>query len=753
MKLSLSRRSPLRSRAACVALTAAVVGLLPLLATPQASWAAPSWGAVETLVQAPTYANRPKDSILLTAPDGNQTVVWERSDGGFERVEAASRTVGGDWSTPEFISPAGMHANLRDAVVAPNGAVTALWTRSDGTYQRLESARRTPTGWGAPVWVSPSEPGQVSDTHATVDANGTVTAVWKYGNTGLKSKVSGTDPDGNLEWTGLATLTSSGSITHWDALSYGDGKAVVVFDISGNTLPIRATTRNADGSWQAPTAVGSITAEITYPRLAVDAAGTVTAVWAQGTDAANDWAIRSATRPEGGAWGAVDTLHTDPTATALYVDDLVVDDTGAATAVWRSYFNTSGGIYELWTAYRPAAGSWGAATHLTAGDSTTLVGSSNPVSLAQDAAGNAALAWVEQLNGSNNIKAMTRDAGQAWGAPAYIAENPGGITGDFESYNRPTVAVNDAEMVLAYGRSDSNDFEHLMVTTRTSGGAWAAPVSRAGTLHALPDAILAAVDSLGNLTMLMEVRVAADVQTHALKSVSYVDKVIVVDPDITPPVATMTKPTTLIQLKPYVVGWDATDDDSGVASGDIRYRRATTGASFFLDEIEWMTEITAREATWTATINADGTTCFEARARDVAGNVGEWSAPRCTVRPFPATVWADSLRTGVWSNKTGVAGSFNNQYVQSSVAGSTLKSPNATFKRLGIVVTKCPSCGKVEVKVGSASYGVFNLQSDSVQKRKYIGVATFANLQTGTIKLIVKGDKQVRIEGMLASLR
>ncbi len=740
-------------RRAGLVLAAVVLALAPLTAAgPPGAWAAPTWGAVETLVQSTYAVGPPSAPTLVTADDGSQTAVWTRNDGSFIRVETSSRTVGGDWSAPEFISPEGFHTNLRGAVVAPNGAVTVLWTRLDGSYQRLESARRTPTGWGAPVWVSPAETGHVSDTHATVDDNGTVTAVWKYGVGTLKSKVSGTDPDGNLEWTGLATLTSSGTITAnaWDALSYGNGKAVVVLDSS--TLPFSATTRNADGSWPAPTAVGSVATPVTYPRLAVDASGTVTAAWAQGSDAGNDWAIRSATRPEGGAWGAVDTLHTDSTATALYVDDLVVDGAGAATAVWRAYFGSS--VYELWTGFRPAGGAWGEASHLTPGDSHTDIDSSAPVSIATDAAGNAALAWVHRLNGSENIKAMTRDAGQPWGAPAFIAENPGGMTGDFEDYNRPTVAVEDGEMALAYGRSDGSGFESLMVTTRSGGQSWAAPVSRAGTLHALPDTIRVAVDALGNITALINVRVQAASQTHAIQSVSYVDKVIVVDPDTTPPVATVTGPTTLIQVKPtFVVTWEATDDESGVASGDLRFQRAPTGANYYLDPTEWETEITDRTLTWTATINADGTTCFEARARDVAGNVGDWSAQRCIVRPFPATSWADSLRTGVWSNKTGITGAFNNQYVQSSLPGSTLKSPNATFKRLGIVVTKCPSCGKVEVKVGSTSYGVYNLQSDSVQKRKYIGVKTFANLQTATIKLIVKGDKQVRIEGLLASLR
>lgn len=294
----------------------------------------------------------------------------------------------------------------------------------------------------------------------------------------------------------------------------------------------------------------------------------------------------------------------------------------------------------------------------------------------------------------------------------------------------------------------------MLLVVRAAGQAWAAPVSRGGFLHALPDTIRTAVDHLGNITALINVRVQAAAQTHAIQSVSYVDKIIVVDPDTTPPVAEVTGPGTLIQLKPtFVVTWDATDDESGVASGDLRYVRAPTGANYYLNPTEWQTEITERQATWTATINADGTTCFEARARDVAGNVAqEWSAQRCIVRPFPATSWANSLRTGVWSNKTGVTGAFNKQYVQSSVPGSTLKSPNATFKRLGIVVTKCPTCGKVEVKIGSASYGVFNLQSDTVRKRKYIGVKTFANLKTSTIKLIVKGDKKVQIEGMVAAL-
>ncbi len=75
-----------------------------------------------------------------------------------------------------------------------------------------------------------------------------------------------------------------------------------------------------------------------------------------------------------------------------------------------------------------------------------------------------------------------------------------------------------------------------MVTTRTAGAAWATPVSRAGTLHALPDTVRLAVDDLGNITSLMNVRVPAPSQTHAIQSVSYVEEVIVVDPDITPPV-------------------------------------------------------------------------------------------------------------------------------------------------------------------------------------------------------------------------
>src|SRR5687767_10501354 len=99
MKLSSSRRI-------CVVLAAAGVGLLPLLTAPQPSWAAHSWGAVETLVQSTYAVGPPENATLLTAPDGNQTAVWTRNDGSTIRVEAASRTVGGDWSAPEFISPA-----------------------------------------------------------------------------------------------------------------------------------------------------------------------------------------------------------------------------------------------------------------------------------------------------------------------------------------------------------------------------------------------------------------------------------------------------------------------------------------------------------------------------------------------------------------------------------------------------------------------------------------------------------------------
>ncbi len=122
-----------------------------------------------------------------------------------------------------------------------------------------------------------------------------------------------------------------------------------------------------------------------------------------------------------------------------------------ATTVWRSYFDASQRLRAL-TVYRPAGAST-AATHLTRGQPTESLlfgaGLGRP-----GRPGNAALTWVHRLNGTEHIKAMTREAGQQWGAPAFIAENPGPTTGNFEDYNRPTVAVEDGEMALAYGRSD-----------------------------------------------------------------------------------------------------------------------------------------------------------------------------------------------------------------------------------------------------------------------------------------------------------
>lgn len=109
-------------------------------------------------------------------------------------------------------------------------------------------------------------------------------------------------------------------------------------------------------------------------------------------------------------------------------------------------------------------------------------------------------------------------------------------------------------------------------------------------------------------------------------------------PDVTAPVAQVLRPNTSISDGiPLRLQWTATDPAgaagalvSGVATYDVRYRQAFSLAG---QPGPWQTP-----AEWQATTATDATltvptaiyTCVQVRARDVAGNLGDWSGDRCT---------------------------------------------------------------------------------------------------------------------------
>ena len=224
------------------------------------------------------------------------TAVWSRSDGSNERIQSASSTDEGDtWSAPVTISGPGQHA-ISAKVVTDGSTVTALWARYDGSNFRIQSASSTDGGttWSAPVTLS--DPGQDAYSPQVVTGGGTITAVWTLedGSSYRYRVESASSTDGGATWSAPVTLSDPGQSA---------GSAQVVTD--GST--ITAVWARSDGSNQRIQTSSYTTAG--SPTLALAATGasqtlTLGALGAAGLLLAGGLVLTRVTRREGSSTAA-----------------------------------------------------------------------------------------------------------------------------------------------------------------------------------------------------------------------------------------------------------------------------------------------------------------------------------------------------------------------------------------------------------------------------------------------------------------
>ena len=126
--------------------------LAVLLFLPAAAHATPTFLSGINISDATKDAFEPQ---VVVAPDGTVIAVWTRSDGTNFRIQSSSRTPSGAWAAAQTISDPGMSASGPAIAVDPSGNALAVWTQSDGTDLRINAAFRPSGGsFGAPVIVS-----------------------------------------------------------------------------------------------------------------------------------------------------------------------------------------------------------------------------------------------------------------------------------------------------------------------------------------------------------------------------------------------------------------------------------------------------------------------------------------------------------------------------------------------------------------------------------------------------------------------
>lgn len=189
-----------------------------------------SWSAPVDISAAGAFAHSPRVAV---DSQGNATAVWERYNPKGTLIQSAARPPGGSWSAPVSLFKPRRHAQQPQVAVGPQGDVTAIWERSNGSDLIVQSATRSAGGsWSAPVDISGGDNSAGGDNlRLVVDSRGSATAVWR------------------------------------------------AYDSNKQNYVIQAATRRPGGVWSPPTDISNRTESVNGPQIAVDPQGNVTVVW------------------------------------------------------------------------------------------------------------------------------------------------------------------------------------------------------------------------------------------------------------------------------------------------------------------------------------------------------------------------------------------------------------------------------------------------------------------------------------------
>jgi hypothetical protein len=208
--------------------------------------------ATPTFLTAINISDSGKDAFepqVVVAPDGTVISVWTRSDGTNFRIQSANRTPSGAWSaTPQTISDPGFSASGPAVAVDPSGNALAAWTQSDGAKLRIYAAFK-PAGsaFGTPVVVSAA--GQdASAPDVSMDNSGSALVAWqRTDGTKLRVQAAIRSPGAGGAFGVISTLSDPGQDGFEPKVAAGpnvDNNGVAVWTRSdGTNLRVQSSRR------------------------------------------------------------------------------------------------------------------------------------------------------------------------------------------------------------------------------------------------------------------------------------------------------------------------------------------------------------------------------------------------------------------------------------------------------------------------------------------------------------------------------
>lgn len=396
---------------------------------------------------------------------GQRFVVWADDNGaGYGTIMFRTRSAQGDWSIPEIVySERGSGVDL---TIDASGRPIAAWVNADYLGQHyIYAGQRSASGWwnnNTVEWISGA---QQTAPAIAVDAAGNAYIVWQDGRNDSGDIRFAYQPadggwqdhqmindDSGANWQGTPDLAVDAEGTLyavWADARNGEGEG---------DNDIYFATRPAGGEWSANEVVANAVGSLDNPRIAVDGDGGVHVVWQDSVEGY----IYYATRLEAGVWRTPEQVCDDE---AMANDPtLAVGPQGQLYAAWWDYRISGGeGASEIFIAER-VAGVWSADVNVN--DYPLWIEQQAPA-IATDPLGNVTLVWQDTREGTADIYLAERLLAGDWSANMRIGQSGGAASKEWEDF------VLDAEGGgYALWIDDRNGVYDLFFRYRTPEGVW-----------------------------------------------------------------------------------------------------------------------------------------------------------------------------------------------------------------------------------------------------------------------------------------
>lgn len=373
---------------------------------------------------------------------GDAVAVWSGAPTGGARAYASARPKGGDWSTPLIIDGGFGNAYETRLAATSSGSAMAVWQYQVGSEYRLAANRLGAGAWGAAERIDAGG-GNVQEHRVAIDDAGRAIVAWEQydSSTGSLRNLIRVRFNGGGAWS-VPTEVAVGS---QPAVAVDkDGKGYVAW-LSGNQ------------TWVAPVDLGAGTvgtATALQPAPAADPPGNLRFAMdrsGHGLLAWNEYNIlRTARLDPTAGWLTVETAATD-VAIALYREhSIAIDGSGQAIVAWA---NSGQRDIVKSVRYQPTStttGAWSAPfQHSTVGAEYAIV-----PRVAMNAAGRAALVWIESPENTYDevLKAQVYDAG--WGA---VQELQGPVQYLSDQWANAVAIAADGDLVAIWATTTSGD--------------------------------------------------------------------------------------------------------------------------------------------------------------------------------------------------------------------------------------------------------------------------------------------------------